>query len=37
VVELAIGDAWGELVLGLGGAALASLGYEIVASVCRKA
>jgi hypothetical protein len=35
VVEFAIGDPWDGLVLGLGGAALASLGYEIVASVRR--
>jgi hypothetical protein len=37
VVELAIGDPWDELVFGLGGAALASLGYEIFASFRRKA
>lgn len=29
VVELALGDPWDELVFGLGGAALASLLYEL--------
>jgi hypothetical protein len=32
VVEEAIGDPWDELVFGIGGAAIALLGYEIVAS-----
>ena len=29
VVELALGNPWDELVFGIGGAAIASLGYEI--------
>lgn len=29
VVELALGDPWDELVFGIAGAALASVGYEL--------
>jgi hypothetical protein len=29
VVELAVGDPWDELVFGIAGAALASVGYEL--------
>ena len=29
VVEVAVGDPWDELIFGIGGSALASLGYEI--------
>jgi hypothetical protein len=36
VVELAVGDPWDELIFGLGGAALASLGYEMLASFRRR-
>ncbi len=31
VVEIALGDPWDELVFGIAGAALASIGYEIAA------